>query len=119
MELKIPGYSDFENGEIEYSKNTVKKIKNIGGGTFSEVYKAINLPKFKLVAIKVLKQDVIEHDTKEKILREVKILEALKGGPGIIDLIAVVKDRDTEFPALVTELIDSESESKIKKSVNY
>ena len=67
----------------------------------------------------MLKQDVIENDTKEKILREVKILEALKGGPGIIDLIAVVKDQDTEFPALVTELINSDSPSKIKKSVKY
>ena len=30
MDLKIPGYSDYEHGEIKFSKNTYKKLKLLG-----------------------------------------------------------------------------------------
>ena len=55
MDLKIPGYSDYEDGKIEFSYNIYKKQKKIGEGSFSEVYKGINKLNSKPVAIKVLK----------------------------------------------------------------
>ena len=76
MDLKIPGYSDYEDGNIKFSKNTFKKQKKIGEGAFSEVYKGINKLNSKPVAIKVLKkhEDLTEKEWKEDIAREIKIM---------------------------------------------
>jgi len=38
---------------------------------------------------------------KRKIKREIKILEILKGGPNIIELLDVVKDPASKSPSLV------------------
>ena len=82
---------------------------------YSLVYEGINTLNEEKVAIKVLKPI-----KDKKILREIKILEAVKGGPNIIELIAIVKDFETEQPAFVTEFVDTADEHlrKIKHKFN-
>jgi len=53
------------------------------------------------VALKILKPV-----KKNKIRREVKILELLTGGPNIAGLVDVVRDPITKTPALVTEYVN-------------
>lgn len=50
----------------------------------------------KKVVIKVLKPV-----KKRKIKREIKILEILKGGPNIVELLDVVRDPASKTPSLV------------------
>ena len=100
--LEIPGYSESSNHEIEYTQNTFKKLRQVGKGVFSQVYEGINALNDEKVAIKVLKPI-----KEQKIRREAKILEAVKGGPNIIELIAVVKDPETEHSTFVMEFIDT------------
>ena len=44
---------------------------------------------------------------KKKIKREIKILENMRGGPNIIQLLAVVKDPISRTPALVFEYVNN------------
>ena len=44
---------------------------------------------------------------KNKIRREIKILETLKNGTNIVDLIDIVRDPLTKTPAIITEFVDS------------
>jgi len=48
----------------------------------------------------------------EKIIREIKILQTLFGGPNIVKLVDVVKDDVSKTPSLIYEHIPNE-ESKI------
>lgn len=54
------------------------------------------------VVIKVLKPV-----KKRKIKREIKILQILKGGPNIIELMDVVRDPASKTPSLVFEQIEN------------
>jgi len=60
----------------------------------------------KKVVIKVLKPV-----KKRKIKREIKILEILKGGPNIVELLDVVRDPASKTPSLVRN-------KKLKKENN-
>jgi casein kinase II subunit alpha len=88
-------------------------IRKIGRGKYSEVFDGIsvvNQRKVELfiyiyrgianqknkVVIKVLKPV-----KKRKIKREIKILEILKGGKNIVELLDVVKDPASKTPSLV------------------
>ena len=68
------------------------------------------------VAIKVYNDN--KTNKKEKLVCEIKVLEALKGGPNIIKLIAVVKDPEIELPEFVFEIKDSDDIDEIKKTFN-
>ena len=54
------------------------------------------------IVIKILKPV-----KKTKIRREIKILQTLKGGVNIINLIDVVRDPMTKTPALIMEYVDT------------
>ena len=54
------------------------------------------------MAVKILKPIELR-----KIRREIKILQAVKGGPNIIELLDVVKDDVTDNPTFVTEYVDT------------
>ena len=45
----------------------------------------------------------------DPVKREIMILEALKGGPNIIQLIAVVKDSETDQKSIITEYVENEA----------
>ena len=62
-------------------------VRKLGRGKYSEVFEAINITNDEKVVVKILKPV-----KKKKIKREIKILENLRGGPNIINLLDVVKD---------------------------
>lgn len=77
-------------------------IKKIGRGKYSEVFFGISVVTQKKVVIKVLKPV-----KKRKIKREIKILQIVKGGPNIVDLIDVVRDPASKTPSLIFEHIEN------------
>lgn len=91
-----PTFEEQENYEL---------IKKIGRGKYSEVYEGINSEDNNRIVVKILKPV-----KDEKIRREIKILEALKGGTNIISLIQVVKDPASDTPALIMEYVDTGEE---------
>lgn len=54
------------------------------------------------VCIKILKPV-----KKKKIKREIKILENLRGGPNIIQLLDVVRDPNSKTPSLIFEFVNN------------
>ncbi|XP_017695416.1 PREDICTED: casein kinase II subunit alpha-like, partial [Lepidothrix coronata] len=62
-------------------------VRKLGRGKYSEVFEAINITSNDKVVVKILKPV-----KKKKIKREIKILENLRGGPNIINLLDIVKD---------------------------
>ena len=109
MALKIPDYYNFEEYDIEYAENTYQIVKKIGKGKYSEVFEGYNKLNNNPVAIKILKPIELR-----KIRREIKILQAVKGGPNIIELIDVVKDDITDNPTFVTEYVNT-GETHLRK----
>ncbi|XP_061331600.1 casein kinase II subunit alpha'-like [Pezoporus flaviventris] len=77
-------------------------VRKLGRGKYSEVFEAINITNNERVVVKILKPV-----KKKKIKREVKILENLRGGTNIINLVDTVKDPVSKTPALVFEYINN------------
>ena len=100
-------YSDYKNFKVEFGTTQWKHNghvldSKIGSGKYSDVFVGINTLNNELIAIKILKP-VKEY----KIKREVKVLQTLKGGINIINLIDVTKHPITNDPTLIMEYIDT------------
>lgn len=74
----------------------------LGRGRYSEVFRAVDLRENKEVVVKILKPV-----KKLKVRREIKILQAVKGGPFIINLHDIVADPSTRTPSLIFEFVDN------------
>lgn len=70
--------------------------KKLGRGKYSDVFEGYNTVDDERIVIKILKPVKIQ-----KIRREIKILQILRGGPNIIELIDIVKDPSSGIPSLV------------------
>lgn len=77
-------------------------IKKIGRGKYSEVYEGIDTTNDNRIVVKVLKPV-----KSTKIRREIKILNTVQGGPNIVKLLDMVKDEDTNTPALIMEYVNT------------
>jgi casein kinase II subunit alpha len=77
-------------------------VRKLGRGKYSEVFEGVCTPSTEKCVIKVLKPV-----KKKKIKREIKILENLRNGTNIINLLAVVKDPVSRTPALIFEYVDN------------
>ncbi|KAJ6247355.1 casein kinase ii subunit alpha [Anaeramoeba flamelloides] len=80
---------------------------SIGRGRYSDVYRGQHPETKKWVAIKVLKPN-----DKDKINREIQVLQKLKDGPSIIKLLDIIpntKDLFSNEPSLVFELLGTEN----------
>lgn len=100
---KPEDYWDLDSFAPTWSQtNDYQLIKKIGRGKYSEVFKAINIKDQIEYVVKVLKPV-----KKNKIKREIKILENLRGGINIITLKDIVKDEITKIPALVFEHVNN------------
>ena len=64
------------------SKGDIELLRKLGRGKYSDVYEGIDPNTGKRVVVKILKPV-----RNSKILREIKILEAVRGGPNIINLL--------------------------------
>lgn len=70
------------------------------------MYEAIDSTNDNRVVVKVLKPV-----KSTKIKREIKILKTVQGGPNIIKLLEVVRDPDSNTPALIMEYVDTGDKS--------
>ncbi|XP_022791716.1 casein kinase II subunit alpha-like [Stylophora pistillata] len=98
-------YWDYESHVIEWGQqDNYELVRKLGRGKYSEVFEAINVSSEEMekVVVKILKPV-----KKKKIKREIKILENLRGGPNIINLLDVVKDPVSRTPALVFEYVNN------------
>lgn len=96
-------YWDYETHVIEWGQqDNYELVRKLGRGKYSEVFEAINITNDEKVVVKILKPV-----KKKKIKREIKILENLRGGPNIINLLDVVKDPVSRTPALIFEYVNN------------
>lgn len=77
-------------------------VKKIGRGKYSEVFAGVNVVENKKCVIKILKPV-----KKKKIKREIKILQNLRGGTNVIQLLDVVLDAQSKTPSLIFEHINN------------
>ena len=92
-------YYDYENIEPKFNDCEKYEIKkSLGRGKYSDVYMAIDATTDRLVVIKLLKPV-----RKVKISREICILQAIKGGPYIIELLDICMDQMSKTPSLIFE----------------
>lgn len=97
-------YWEYETHTIEWGNiEDYQLVRKLGRGKYSEVFEGINIANDNSkCVIKILKPV-----KKKKIKREIKILENLRGGPNIINLLAVVKDAVSRTPALIFENVNN------------
>uniref|UniRef100_A0A8C1VQC2 non-specific serine/threonine protein kinase n=1 Tax=Cyprinus carpio TaxID=7962 RepID=A0A8C1VQC2_CYPCA len=101
--LKSREYWDYEAHVPTWSnQEDYQLVRKLGRGKYSEVFEAININNNEKVVVKILKPV-----KKKKIKREIKILENLRGGTNIIQLMDTVKDPVSRTPALVFECINN------------
>lgn len=79
-------FFDYDNFEppTEDGEN-YSLVEKLGRGKYSEVFEAVHIPTKKKVVVKILKPV-----RRRKIKREILILEVLRGGINIIELLTVV-----------------------------
>lgn len=90
-------YYDYETTELQFSDCERYEVKkNIGRGKYSEVFLGVDPQTDAPVVIKMLKPV-----RTSKITREIRILEVLRGGPYIVELLDICLDGMSKTPALV------------------
>lgn len=90
-------YYEYETAELHFNECERYEIKkNIGRGKYSEVFLGVDTQSDELVVIKLLKPV-----RTAKITREIRILEVLRGGPYIVELLDICLDGMSKTPALV------------------
>ncbi|XP_018321298.1 casein kinase II subunit alpha isoform X2 [Agrilus planipennis] len=100
---KSQSYWDYESYNVEWGQqDDYQLVRKLGRGKYSEVFEAVNVTNSEKCVVKILKPV-----KKKKIKREIKILENLRGGTNIINLLAVVKDPVSRTPALVFEHVNN------------
>ena len=100
---KGTAYYEYEKLEVDWGRqDDYESTGKIGRGKYSEVYEGVSVINHQRVVIKILKPV-----RTNKVQREVSILQKLKGGPNIIHLLDVVKDRGSNTPSLIMEHVNN------------
>ncbi|XP_003199454.2 casein kinase II subunit alpha isoform X1 [Danio rerio] len=106
-------YWDYQSHKPQWGNHEdFQMVTKLGIGKYSDVFEAINITNNEKVVVKTLKPV-----KRKKILREVKILENLRGGPNIISLIDMVKDPVIRTPALVFEHVNNTDFKQLYQSL--
>ncbi|KAJ5072720.1 casein kinase ii subunit alpha [Anaeramoeba ignava] len=97
-------YWDYENYSIKWGKTSNFEINDyVGRGKYSDVFEGFDKTTGNKCIIKALKPV-----RKNKMKREVKVLENLRGGPNIVELIDIVRDEHCSTRALILEHLENE-----------
>jgi casein kinase II subunit alpha len=109
-------YWDYGGEKIAWGvPENYEVVRKIGRGKYSEVFEGINVVNYQRCAIKALKPV-----KRNKIKREIKILQNLSGGPNIVALLDVVRASQSKTPSLVTEFVNNtDFRSLYPKFVDY
>ncbi|XP_022752296.1 casein kinase II subunit alpha-4, chloroplastic-like [Durio zibethinus] len=89
--------SEFKSEQDDY-----EVVRKVGGGKYSEVFEGVHCTDNEKCIIKILKPV-----KKNKIKREIKILQNLCGGPNIVKLLNIVRDQKSETPSLIFEYVNN------------
>ncbi|KAI6222123.1 Casein kinase II subunit alpha [Aphelenchoides besseyi] len=96
-------YWNYEAHQVEWGNiDEYQLVRKIGRGKYSEVFEGVKTPNDEKIVVKILKPV-----KKKKIKREIKILENLRGGTNVINLLDVVKDPISRTPALIFEYVNN------------
>ena len=110
---KPKAYYDYENFEVTWgSQEHYEVLRKIGRGKYSEVYDGVNTLNNERCVVKILKPV-----KKEKIRREIKILQTIYGGPNIIKLHDVVRDPASKTPSLIFERVNNNEHRTLYKTL--
>ena len=77
-------------------------VQKLGRGKYSEVFEGVDTRTDSKCVVKILKPV-----KKKKIKREIKILQNLKDGINIIQLLDVVRDPKSKTPSLIFEHVNN------------
>lgn len=98
-DLRPEDYSYYKAMQINWGDiENYECYKKIGRGKYSEVYLGYSKSNNSKCVIKVLKPV-----KSEKIYREIKICQALYGGPNIVKLTDLIKEKVSRIPCFVYE----------------
>ena len=102
-------YWDYENAELVYGEqDSYEAISKLGTGKYSEVFAGVNSITNQPVVLKVLKPA-----RKNRIRREVKVLQLLRGGPNIAQFVEIVRDPEWQVNTIVTEYAPGQDYKKV------
>jgi len=108
-EMAEKGYWDYDTLEVTWGdRDTYEIIRKVGRGKYSDVFEGMNMQLNEKCIIKVLKPV-----KKKKIRREIKILQCLKGGTNIIELLDVCRDPVSKTPSLIFEHVNNSDFRKL------
>ncbi|KXZ48380.1 hypothetical protein GPECTOR_28g787 [Gonium pectorale] len=97
-------YSAYEQLKISWGdQDNYEVVRKVGRGKYSEVFEGVNITNGQKCIVKILKPV-----KKKKVLREIKILQNITGGPSIIKLLDVVRDPESKTPSLVFEYVNNQ-----------
>ena len=100
----VPTYANCENIEL---------VRSLGRGKYSEVFEAYDSQKEMKIVVKILKPV-----RKSKIMREIKILESVRGGVNCINMISVCLDNMSKSICLVFEYLSETNFKDIYLKLN-
>mmetsp|Transcript_108446 Transcript_108446/g.171129 ORF Transcript_108446/g.171129 Transcript_108446/m.171129 type:complete len:365 (-) Transcript_108446:17-1111(-) len=96
-------YWDYDSLSVNWGcQRDYEVLRKIGRGKYSEVFEGEHVLTGAKCVVKILKPVKTK-----KIKREITILQNLCGGPNIITLLDVVRDRETKTPSLIFEYVDN------------
>jgi len=105
VNIEMPrSYWDYESHKIDWQKpDGYEVMRKIGRGKYSEVFEGVDVVNNIPIVIKILKPV-----RKEKIKREIKILQNLRGGTNIIRLQKCIRCPHSKVPSLIFEHVDAQ-----------
>ncbi|KAI8391757.1 kinase-like domain-containing protein [Radiomyces spectabilis] len=96
-------YYEYDDLQVRWGvQDNYEICRKLGRGKYSEVFEGKNMQSNERCVIKVLKPV-----KKKKIKREIKILQNLRGGTNIVELLDIVRDPQSNTPSLVFEFINN------------
>eukprot|EP00898_Chlorokybus_atmophyticus_P006078 jgi/Chlat1/6471/Chrsp45S05977 len=97
-------YWDYENVTVQWgNQENYEVVRKVGRGKYSEVFEGVNLVNGERCIVKILKP----LKKKEKITREIKILQNLSNAPNIVKLLDIVRDPFSKTVSLIFEYLDN------------
>eukprot|EP00002_Diphylleia_rotans_P029500 TRINITY_DN6010_c0_g4_i1.p1 TRINITY_DN6010_c0_g4~~TRINITY_DN6010_c0_g4_i1.p1 ORF type:complete len:350 (-),score=90.45 TRINITY_DN6010_c0_g4_i1:709-1758(-) len=114
-QIRPQSYWDYEDMNIQYGDiDSYEIVRKVGRGKYSEVFEGVDVTRNVPCVIKVLKPV-----KKKKIKREIKILQNLRGGVNIINLLDVVREPHTKTPNLIFEYVDNIDFKTLYPTLSY